>query len=169
MAPNRRLVKNPLILMFSTEWKKSKHLINLRSSQIIHIQDYPPRWRNKHAQLKRELSQQSLFWVICPGTKQCLEQIGRHSHSADVPACWRERIWQKDVGSSISHTLVWVQPLPDSSGREGWDPKDCGHFTYTESLNEVKAITIFHILKLHGEDPPFSCKLNFTSFQSNLA
>lgn len=63
MAPNRRLVKNPLILVFATKWKKSKHFINLTSSLTIHTQDYPPRWRNKHkhAQLKTELSQQTLF------------------------------------------------------------------------------------------------------------
>lgn len=40
---------------------------------------------------------------------------------------------------------------------------------HTDTLNGVKAITIFHTLKLHREDPPFSCKLNFTSLQSNSA
>lgn len=50
------------------------------------------------------------------------------------------------------------QPGAGSTSR---GPKDAAVFTYADPLNEVKAIIIFPILKLHGEDPAILLQIEF--------
>lgn len=101
--------------------------------------------------------------VVWQGAKHCLKQVWRCStgYSTDkgtaaAESCGVQHCSQPRAGSA---SYPWQRRL---------GPKGCCCLP-TDTLNEVKAITIFHILTLHGEDPPFSCKLNFTILQSNSA